>query len=227
MPRPWTLLDRVDTPEGPLELRRSPGNDFLIVVGGRVLMNSAWSRTERTVAEVACARLTGIRAPRVLIGGLGMALTLRAALDALPADAQVTVVELNPVVEAWCRGPLSALTGHSVADPRVTLILGDVAHFIASTAASARWTAIILDLYEGPHAATHRVDDPFYGAHALALTRRALVPGGWFAVWSEEPDAAFDKRMANAGFMASPVPRPTSGPRHAVLLAQARVSPAR
>lgn len=227
MPRPWTLVDRVDTPEGPLELRRSPGNDFLIVIGGRVLMNSAWSRTERAVGELACARLTGIAAPRVLIGGLGMALTLRAALDVLPPEAQLTVVELNPTVAAWCRGPLAALTARSLEDPRVTLVIDDVARVIRSTPASVRWSAIILDLYEGPHAATQSVDDPFYGAPALALTRRALAPGGWFAVWSEEHDAAFEKRLSNAGFVASRVPRPASGPRHAVTLAQSRVSPAR
>jgi spermidine synthase len=222
MPRPWTPLDRVDTPEGPLELLQRGSRDFVITVGGRVLMNSAWALTERAVAEVGCRKLVGGRAPRVLIGGLGMAFTLRAALDALPADASVTVVELNPVVERWCRGPLAALTGDPLSDPRVRLVLADVSRVIARTDKANRYDLIVLDLYDGPRAATQGVDDPRYGVAALAFTRAALVPGGWLAVWSEEPDAAFERRLAGSGFVVEPVSPPSSGPRHVVYLARAR-----
>ncbi len=212
-------MDRVDTPEGPLELRQRGPGDFLITVGGRVLMSSTAVRTERAVAEVACARLAGVAAPRVLIGGLGMAFTLRAALDALPAEARVTVVELNPVVERWCRGPLAPMTGFPLNDPRTTLVVGDVAAAIASTRAPALWHAIVLDLYEGPHAATQTPGDPFYGMAALTLSRRALVPGGCLSVWSEDPDSAFEARLSKVGFTRVAVPPPKSGPRHVVYLA--------
>lgn len=221
MARPWTTLDRVDTPEGPLELRRRGPSDFVIAVGGRVLMSSTATRTERAVAEVACRRLSSVPEPRVLIGGLGMGFTLRAALDALPARARVTVVEMNPVVERWCRGPLAALTGDALADPRTTLVLGDVAVAIAETRPPSLWQAIVLDLYEGPHAATQTRDDPFYGPRALARTRSALVPGGLLSVWSEDPDAAFERRLSAAGFTTERTPRPVSGPRHVIYLARA------
>ena len=87
--------------------------------------------------------------PRVLIGGLGMGYTLRAALDQLPPAAEVTVVELNPVVVEWCRGPLAALTDDAVADRRVRVEIGDVAGAIAG-ARRGELDAILLDLYEGP-----------------------------------------------------------------------------
>jgi spermidine synthase len=221
MPRPWTTLDRVDTSEGPLELRQRAEKDFVITVAGRVLMSSAEHRTERTVAEVACARLTGIAAPRVLLGGLGMGFTLRAALDSLPAAAQATVVEMNPVIERWCRGPLALLTNNVLDDPRVTLVMGDVAKQIRVAKAPALWHAIVLDLYEGPHAATQTLEDPFYGYNALTLSKRALLPGGILAVWSEERDKAFEERLATVGFTTERVPPPTSGPRHIVYLAKA------
>lgn len=220
MPRPWTLIESVDTPEGPLELRQRSTKDFVISVGGRVLMSSTAAHTERAVAVAGCRPLAGVRAPRVLIGGLGMGFTLRAALDHLPADAQVTIVELNPVVERWCRGPLAILTGDALADPRVTLVLGDVSRVIAKAPKSERWNAIVLDLYEGPHAATQQIDDPFYGVAALAFSRAALVPGGYLAVWSEEPDAAFERRLGTSGFTTERVPPPPSGPRHVVYLAR-------
>ena len=182
-------------------------------------MSSTAVRTERAVAEVACARLAGVAAPRVLIGGLGMAFTLRAALDSLPATASVTVVEMNPVVERWCRGPLAEMTRYALQDPRTTLVLGDVAQAIAASRPPNLWHAIVLDLYEGPHAATQTPGDPFYGMGALTITRRALVPGGCLSVWSEDPDSAFEARLTKVGFTTVPVPPPKSGPRHVVYLA--------
>jgi len=99
MSKPWQTLDCVDTKEGKLELRQRGDSDFLILVGGRVLMSSTANRSELELARRTCERIED-PAPRVLIGGLGMGFTLRAALDALPAEAQIEVVELNEVTVA-------------------------------------------------------------------------------------------------------------------------------
>ena len=197
--RPWTTIASVSTDEGELQLRQRGEREFLIVSAGRVLMTSSERVSEQALATLACAPIAARAAPRVLIGGLGMAYTLRAALDALPATAAVMVAELNPAVVAWCRGPLAALADDAVFDPRVKVEIADVAAAIAS-AWRVSYDAILIDLYEGPHAATQRADDPFYGTSALGRCRDALAPGGMFAVWSEEPDAAFARRFAAAGF---------------------------
>ena len=99
-----------DTPEGPLELRQRGERGFLITIAGRVLMTSEATRSEHALARLACEALGGRPRPRLLLGGLGMGFTLREALDQLPPDARVVVVDLNPVVVDWCRGPLAALT---------------------------------------------------------------------------------------------------------------------
>jgi spermidine synthase len=195
---PWKTLATVATDEGALELRRRGDGAFLIVIAGRVLMTSNDRRSEQALASLACEALAAAR-PRVLIGGLGMAYTVRAALDVLPATAEVVVAELTPAIEAWCRGPLAALTSGALDDPRVAVVIGDVAQLIAD-APPGHYHAILLDLYEGPHAATQRGDDPFYGRAALARTRAALAAGGAFAVWSEDPDEPFAHRLAAAGF---------------------------
>jgi spermidine synthase len=192
--KPWQTLATAATDEGLLELRRRGESEFLIVIAGRVLMNSASRRSEEALATLACAHLKTAAAPHVLIGGLGMAFTLRAALDSLPATARVTVAELNPDIVAWCKGPLAASTANAADDPRVTIELGDVAAVIAA-AKPGSLDAIVLDLYEGPHAATQRGDDPFYGAAALDRQFRALKPGGMLAVWSEDADDAYGKRL--------------------------------
>jgi spermidine synthase len=199
--RPLELLETVSTTEGELQLRRRPPNEFLITIDGRVLMSSADRRSEEAVATLACKELVGRAAPHVLIGGLGMAYTLRAALDALPKTAHVTVAELTAEVETWCRGPLAPLTSGAVLDPRVSVVIDDVARVIAS-ASPPGYDAIILDLYEGPHAIA-KGDEPFYGRTALARSHSALAPGGVLAIWSEDVNAGFRRRMTDAGFTTS------------------------
>ena len=228
MTHAWQTLAVADTTEGRLELRRRGEFELVITVGGRVLMNSAAHRSEAALAELACRPIAGLPRPRVLIGGLGMGYTLRAALGALPRRASVTVAEIEPVIVEWCRGPLAAAAGKAVDDPRVTVEIGDVGDAIARAAAGGGgFDAILLDLYEGPRtAATARDgrggrDDPLYGRAALARVRAALHPRGVFAVWSEEPDAAFEKRLGAAGFSWERQRPGRGGPRHTIYLASA------
>jgi spermidine synthase len=217
--RPWQTIDRVDTAEGPLELRQRGERDFLITVAGRILMTSVAHRSEDALAEIACAALGESSRPRVLVGGLGMGYTLRAALDRLPARAEVVVVDVNDDVVRWCRGPLAALTAGAVNDERVRVQVADVARVIAG-AAPAAYDAVVLDLYEGPHEATQRAGDRLYGALALERTARALRPGGVLAVWSEETDRPFERRLASAGFQVR-THRTRGGRTHVIYEARA------
>ena len=200
---PWKTLAAVATSEGELQLRQRGEREFLITIAGRVLMTSSERTSELAVAQLACQELAGRKAPRVLIGGLGMAYTVRAALDALPAAARVTVVELTPEVGQWCRGPLAPLTGGAVLDSRVQVVIDDVAKVVAR-ARPGSYDAIIFDLYEGPHGKGARAADrdPFYGRIALAQQHAALAPGGVLSIWSEEGNLGYKRRMIEAGFDA-------------------------
>ena len=84
---PWTVLEGVQTPEGKLELRRRGERDFLMTVAGRVLMTSQHHRSEDALSELACDALGRKSRPRILLGGLGMGFSLRAALDRLRKKA--------------------------------------------------------------------------------------------------------------------------------------------
>jgi spermidine synthase len=225
--RRWQTLASAERSEGRLELRRRGESELVITIGGRVLMNGAAHRSEAALAELACRPISGLPRPRVLIGGLGMGYTLRAALGVLPRRASVTVAEIDPVIVEWCRGPLAEPAGKAVDDPRVAIEIGDVAAAIAGAAAvgGGGFDAILLDLYEGPRTAAHGRDDPLYGRAALTRVRAALNPGGVFAVWSEEPDAAFEARLDAAGFTWERQRPGRGGPRHTLYLAAA--APAR
>ncbi|HBA88302.1 MAG TPA: spermidine synthase [Geobacter sp.] len=221
MAQPWKVLESVTTNEGILELRQRGERDFLITVNGLVLMNSSLHRSEVALGALACGHLKTADAPRVLVGGLGMAFTLRAVLDQLPPSAGVVVAELNPVVLEWCRGPLAFLTGAAASDPRVRVEIADVAQVIRNAAMGRdRLDAVVLDLYTGPHAKSHKVEDPLYGSTAIEMTRAALKPGGVFAVWGENYDQGFDRRLSSAGFSVTCDRPGYGGLRHVVYLAR-------
>ena len=175
-------------------------------------MTSASRRSEEALATLA---LAGRRARSVLVGGLGMGFTLRAALDALGADARVTVAEIDPTIVAWCEGPLAEATRGAVKDSRVRVELGDVARAIAR-ARPGGYDAIALDLYEGPYAA-----DGVFGARGLASAAAALAPGGALAVWSEDDAPGFGKRLGAAGFAweTHRIAAGRTGRRHVVYVA--------
>jgi spermidine synthase len=223
MAQPWKIIDSVATDEGTLELRQRGARDFLITLGNLVLMNSLAHRSEVVLGQVACRHLQHHERPRVLVGGLGMGFTLRAVLESLPGSAEVVVSELNPVVLSWCRGPLSDLTAGAAADPRVRVEIGDVADLIRRSAAEgreSRFDAVVFDLYKGPHYHTDKRNDPLYGSRAIENTREVLKPDGVFAVWGENYDAGFDKRLRAAGFSVSSERPGRGGLRHVVFLAK-------
>jgi len=227
MAQPWKTIESISTDEGTLELRQRGERDFLITIGSQVLMNSLANRSEVVLGELGCGHLTESESPRVLVGGLGMGFTLKAVLDTLPATAQVVVAELNPAVAEWCRGPLALLTKSALNDPRVTVEIGDVAHRIRRSAVNggdSRFDAIVLDLYRGPHAKTHHSDDPLYGSRAIENMRAALKPCGVVAVWGEQYDESFDKRLKSAGFTVTTDRPGRGGLRHVVFVGQLKQS---
>ena len=124
---PWIKLDEATVPGGGALRLMQRGGEFSIMSGTIELMNSRLSGSEEQLATLSAARIAGHKAPRILIGGLGMGFTLRAALHSFGADSEITVAELVPEVVAWARGPLNAIHGASLDDPRVKLHEGDVA----------------------------------------------------------------------------------------------------
>ena len=105
MKRRVEIIDSVLTADGLLQLVRH-GDAWEITIDRRTLMSSMLNRSEIALGEMACRPLADRPAPRVLVSGLGLGYTLRAALDVLPRDAQVIVAEINPVVVDWCRSHL-------------------------------------------------------------------------------------------------------------------------
>jgi spermidine synthase len=195
---PWIELDRTALPKGgELRLLRR-GHEFSIKLGVAELMTSRLFASEEALATLAAERLKGRTKPRVLIGGLGMGFTLRAALRAFGPNAEIVVAELVPAVVRWARGPMAELFAGSLDDRRVELVEADVAALISR--AKPLYDAILLDVDNGPEGMTQSANDHLYSMRGLAAARAALSPGGVLAVWSQGPDRAFAKRFEKAGF---------------------------
>ena len=94
------------------------------MLGTNELMNSRLSGSEEALARLSCERIAGHMPPTILIGGLGMGFTLRAALAALGGNSAVTVAELVPEVVAWARGPMAEIFGSCLDDPGGTTTNG-------------------------------------------------------------------------------------------------------
>ncbi|TDK39454.1 hypothetical protein E2F50_04900 [Rhizobium deserti] len=209
---PWSLIDTAKVPGGSDELRlKQRGSEFSIMLGTNELMNSRLSGSEEALAHLSWEKIRGRPKPKLLIGGLGMGFTLRAALAELPDDASVVVAELVPAVISWARGPMAEVFRGSLEDPRVSIREGDVGGVIRAGANS--YDAILLDVDNGPEALTRAENDQIYDLGGLRAASTALRPGGVLSVWSSASDAQFTRRLQAAGFAAEEVKVRANGKR--------------
>lgn len=172
-------------------------DEYSIMLGRIELMNSRLSGSEEALATLTCKRLA-VKNPRILIGGYGMGFTLRAALAALPPQANVGVVELIPAIVKWAREPMADLTQDCLDDSRVTITTGDVSNVINT--ADREYDAILLDVDNGPDGLTHEANDRLYSMAGLEKAKKALRSNGILAIWSSESDSRFTRRLQKSGF---------------------------
>ena len=218
---PWVKIDTACVPgtDGELRLMRR-GAEFSIMLGTNELMNSRLSGSEAALATLAAKKIEAVAKPHLLIGGLGMGFTLRAAL-ALLGSARIIVAELVPAVVGWAKSPMTEIFGDSLRDPRVSILETDVADVIRSHPRT--FDAILLDVDNGPEGLTRKANDALYDAAGLKAAHAALRPRGVLAVWSSGPHPAFTKRLRGAGFdvneMAVRATGKRGGARHVIWIA--------
>jgi spermidine synthase len=219
--KPWTVLGRARTPDGTELTLVSHTTEYAMLADGQSLMSSRVHGSEDALAVLGCRRASTLPHPNVLVGGLGMGFTLRAALDVLPAAAHLLVVELVPAVVEWNRGPLGVLAKHPLDDRRVRVEIGDVA--VALQSRPGYFDAVLLDVDNGPVALTTSTNAGLYDSPGLARVLASLRPGGVLALWSAGDDRGFERRLRAAG---ARVQRErvrgrsnNRGPRHTILIA--------
>jgi len=218
------VLDCVVTPDGHELVLYQRGDGFLMEVAGEELMSSRTHGSEEDLARLGLAALEDHPAPRVLIGGLGMGFTVRAALDVLGDRPRATVVvaEVFPAVIEWNRRWLGHLAGEPLRDPRVRVVSGDVRDRVR--AGTGVYDGILLDVDNGPEALTLDSNQGLYTDRSLDRLHEALTPGGVLAVWSAGDEPRFVHRLERRGFWPVDTRRVAArasgrGGRHVVFVA--------
>ena len=222
--KPFETLAETTTAEGRRLTLHRHDVDFFIHLEGDELMSTRRYHSESVLAAAALEELGTIARPRVLIGGLGLGYTLRAALDVFPKDGQIVVAELFPAVVDWNRKYIDP-TAEALEDPRVEIVERDVRAVILD--ANRGFDAILLDVDNGPSAWCLKSNGRLYGSEGIAAIRRALRPQGVLAVWSAFRDPAFVKLLEKGGFSAradTVRARGAKGAKHTIFLAKVRRS---
>ncbi len=189
-------LDYQQTELGELILRRrrllslNGAEVFEIKLGDSFLMSSMFTAVEVALARLALAEVHGDKLD-VVVGGLGLGYTARAALENSAVNSLV-VIETLPAVIDWHRRGLVPLGAQLTADPRCRFVQADF--FRQANSASLdpenpcqRFHAVLLDIDHSPRSLLHRRHQSFYETEGLRGLATHLHPGGVFAIWSDDP----------------------------------------
>lgn len=200
---PWRVIGRSRAASGGELVLSERDGEFSIRIDGWELMSSRKHGSEDEMAAIGCRGLRNNPNAHVLVAGLGLGYSLRAALDCLHSNAKVTVAEFVPEIVEWNQGPLAHLAKRPLEDKRVTLISGDVKEVMRKNPKT--FDAILLDTDNGPKAFTDKGNEALYSPAGLLTAFEALRGDGMLVIWSAGPDLRFEKRMRQAGFLVEAV----------------------
>ena len=221
--KPLERLGEARTPNGTLIALYRHDGAYLIRADGVELMSTRRHLSEDRLAEVACAPLRDTAGMRVLIGGLGLGFTLRAALRQLRDDAEVVVAELVPEVVAWNADPQYDLSADAMNDPRVSVVHDDVINVLRGNPGS--FDAIMLDTDNGPDGMLMSENARLYAIRGIGVTVAALRSGGSVVYWSVGDDPKFARALRGVGLEVSTLrvrAHDTTGPMHTLYVAARR-----
>jgi spermidine synthase len=219
--KPHERLAEATAPDGTrLTLIRHDGA-YLLRANGAELMSTRRSHSEVELADVACSPIADRGGAHVLIGGLGLGFTLRAALRVLGPDARVTVAEIVQAVIDWNRNPDWGLSVDALGDPRVTVRHADVLDVLRGSVAA--FDAIMLDVDNGAEAMVTAKNSALYRETGIRAAVAALRPGGALAYWSAVADPPFVTALKGFGLTVTTQrsrAHGSTGPYHEIIVAR-------
>jgi spermidine synthase len=168
----------VQTARGELVLRRA-GEHFEVISNGVFLMDTRDGRSERLLVRAALDAAPTARS--LLIGGLGVGFSLLEAV-AEPALERIDVVEIESAIVQWHRLHLRHLTGAALDDPRVSVVLADLAEHLGRRRAA--YDVVCVDVDNGPTWTVTPANEALYDEDGTKHLLAAVRPGGALAVWS-------------------------------------------
>ena len=207
-------LDYQETPLGEISLRRRAeariegGVVYEVKLGDEFLMSSLFTESEIHLARLGLAALQGPDLD-IVVGGLGLGYTAAAVLED-PSVRSLMVIEVMEAVIDWHRRALVPLGKEVTSDPRCSLVHADFFGLAASSGAGFNPTAparlvhaVLLDIDHSPSHWLNPGNSAFYTVAGLRNLADKILPGGIFALWSNDsPDGEFIS-LLNAVFQSS------------------------
>jgi spermidine synthase len=175
-----------------LERHTPAGMHHEIRIDGRFAMSTSDEPTSRLLARASLNRLDQEEGIRVLVGGLGLGLTLREVLDDRRVG-KVTVAEIEEAIIGWNATILRAFNQDTLSDPRLRLYCGDVLDFLGENRGG--FDVILMDVDNGPSYLLNEKNASLYTHQGLRMMRRCLVPGGILGVWAGRPEPGLERRL--------------------------------
>jgi spermidine synthase len=193
----YEVIAHAESPIGVLILQRrnTPTPDVIeLTLEHQFLMSSAVTVSERALATRAIAMHGGSDLD-VMIGGLGLGYTSKAALDS-NRGARVEAVELvQPIIDWFATGAIP-LGAELMADARFHVVQGDVFERLRHPATRTH-DIILVDVDHSPDERLHESSKSLYSRAGLALAARHLNPGGVFGLWSTSDSPAFEEELCS------------------------------
>jgi len=207
MVKSFEELDFCSSPLGELVLRRRKipmlENEVVyeIILNGEFLMSSLFHAVEDALADLGLSA-----APPgpldVVVGGLGLGYTAAAALKHQNVRSLIIVDFLEPVIR-WHQTGLVPLGSSVSSDRRTRFIEGDFFALASrpetgfdAAEPGRKLHAVLLDIDHTPKHWLNERHASFYTLKGLKSLRLHLVPGGVFAMWSDDaPDSGFCSRL--------------------------------
>jgi len=174
-----------------------------VILDGAFLMSSLNTDTEVALADLALEPMGG-RPLDVVVGGLGLGYTARAALARRDARS-VAVIEYLPEVIDWHRQGLVPLGDALATEARCALVAGDFFAWVGGESLPAvpdQADAVLVDIDHSPEHLLHASHGRFYTEDGLRRLARRLRPGGAFALWSADPPPGALRATLEAVFAA-------------------------
>jgi spermidine synthase len=203
--KPRLQLAETLTPDGGRLVLCAQDGAFSINFAGQELMHSRAQASEVLLGQLGVEHLIPGTAAKVLVGGLGLGMTLQSVITATSEFVVIEVVELIPAVIAWNRSILAELNCHALAASNVVVLEEDAINRIKSSSEKT-YDAIILDLDNGPIAMVAQSNHRLYGTKGLRSVYSALKDGGRAVFWSAKPDDSFQSRLEKLNFTVTAVP---------------------
>ena len=177
---------------------------YSISLDGKELMHSRANESELLLGSLGVARLNDETNGRILIGGLGLGFTLKAALESVGDKTIIEVAEMIPEVIEWNRTYLKNLNGSLLDHPQVEIRVMDVTRLIQQAEPNT-YDAILMDVDNGPNAMVADTNASLYSKNGIRSICKALKNDGRLVVWSAGPDQGFEKRLERAGLQVEAV----------------------